>query len=274
MGQTREIRDGMRIGCYFLVGIMLCGLCQSGVRAGETIRLTNGEWPPYLSENLPHYGFASHVVVRAFAEVGVEVEYGFFPWRRALFNARKPAGSDGKQWHGSLVWIKTPERELSFLYSDVIFSEPQTLFYLAEKPLTWKTPADLAGARIGVTLHSAYPSIEALEKKGAVHVEHLGDYQTLLKRLLLRRVDAVVMDNQVGFYFLRAQSPIDQSRVAALDGVLEDKVFHLILNKNWRQSEKYRLLFNEGLGSLKQSGEYAKMNQALASGYYDLLPGD
>ena len=33
--------------------------------ASEEIRLTSGEWAPYLSEHLPHFGFASHVVKEA-----------------------------------------------------------------------------------------------------------------------------------------------------------------------------------------------------------------
>ncbi len=61
--------------------ILLCGGVIN-VRAAETIRLTNGEWQPYLSKDAPHHGFASHIVTEAFALVGVEVEYGFFPWKR------------------------------------------------------------------------------------------------------------------------------------------------------------------------------------------------
>ena len=37
--------------------------------SAKTIRLTNGEWQPYLSKDVPHHGFASHVVTEAFAQV-------------------------------------------------------------------------------------------------------------------------------------------------------------------------------------------------------------
>lgn len=69
-------------------------LFTSVVHGKDTIRITNGEWPPYLSKKLPHYGFASHLITEAFATVNVEVEYGFFPWKRAFRNAQE--GTDRK----------------------------------------------------------------------------------------------------------------------------------------------------------------------------------
>lgn len=46
----------------------------------DTIRLTSFTWQPMFSEDGPHHGFVPHIVAEAFALVGVEVEYGFFPW--------------------------------------------------------------------------------------------------------------------------------------------------------------------------------------------------
>ena len=48
----------------------------------DTIRLTNGDWQPFYSKDAPHHGFVSHIITEAFALVGVETEYGFFPWAR------------------------------------------------------------------------------------------------------------------------------------------------------------------------------------------------
>lgn len=75
------------------------------VYAQESIRLTNGEWPPYLSKDLKHYGVASRIVTEAFDLEGIKVEYGFFPWERALELAKHG------DWDGSLVWFHTPKRE-------------------------------------------------------------------------------------------------------------------------------------------------------------------
>ena len=81
--------------CSFVLATLLAlsSGCSVGALAQtrDTIRLTNGEWQPLMSKNVPHHGIASHVVTEGFALVGVEVEYGFSPWKRAKKLAR-----DGK----------------------------------------------------------------------------------------------------------------------------------------------------------------------------------
>ena len=87
---------------------------SSDVSGPDTIRLTNGEWPPYLSEHLEHYGVVSRIVTEAFALEGVKVEYGFFPWKQAYELA------ESGEWDGSLIWLRTPEREQYFYFSEPI----------------------------------------------------------------------------------------------------------------------------------------------------------
>ncbi|MCP4162741.1 MAG: hypothetical protein GY760_21990 [Deltaproteobacteria bacterium] len=48
---------------YFFIAIVFL----SNTSAEETIRIAVGEWPPYYSESLKHYGPALHVVTEAFA---------------------------------------------------------------------------------------------------------------------------------------------------------------------------------------------------------------
>ncbi len=72
----RRILTCLVASCFLILG---CGVAAA--QTSKTIRLTNG-WQPYLSKDVPHHGFASHIVTEAFALVGVEVEYGFFPWKR------------------------------------------------------------------------------------------------------------------------------------------------------------------------------------------------
>ena len=43
------------------------------------VGLTNGEWPPYTSQNLKNYGVFSPIVSEAFELEGMTVEYTFFP---------------------------------------------------------------------------------------------------------------------------------------------------------------------------------------------------
>lgn len=56
------------------------------------IRSTNGEWPPYLSENLPHYGLASHIISEAFAKKGLPLNMAFSPGPERCCWPKKPNG--------------------------------------------------------------------------------------------------------------------------------------------------------------------------------------
>ena len=77
-------------------------------RAEKAIRLTTGEWAPYISEKLEHFGLVSRIVTEAFALEGVKVEYIFLPWKRAYQEALI-----GK-YDGSAVWTRNSEREKGF----------------------------------------------------------------------------------------------------------------------------------------------------------------
>ena len=72
------------------IALFLLGLFSSA-SAAETIRITNGEWPPFTSERLPDKGPLSRIVAEAFALEGISVEYGYFPWRRAYDYTRERA---------------------------------------------------------------------------------------------------------------------------------------------------------------------------------------
>ena len=86
------------------------------IMAKEEIILSNGEWPPYTSQNLPRGGFFSEIVRVAFDQEGITVKYEYLPWKRAYILTK-----DGT-YKGSLTWAPTKERK-----KDMIFSDPITL---------------------------------------------------------------------------------------------------------------------------------------------------
>lgn len=166
--------------------------------AKEIIRLTNGEWPPYLSANLHQHGYASQIVKEAFAAEDIDVVFGFYPWERAFQYAKK-----GESWHGSLVWVYSDERAKDFYYSDSVISDQAVLFFLKDSPLSWNDFDDLKGKVIGGTRHTKYPLIEKAQKQGILAIDRAGNYDILFKRLLIKRIDAVPQVKHVGKYFLK-----------------------------------------------------------------------
>jgi len=80
---------------------------------GETVRLSTSDYPPYNSEILKHYGLIPRIVTEAFRLEGIDVEYEFFPWKRSYL------ASAAGDFHGTLQWYYSPEREKEHYYSDV-----------------------------------------------------------------------------------------------------------------------------------------------------------
>jgi polar amino acid transport system substrate-binding protein len=149
--------------CLVASWILILGCGVASAQTSKTIRLTNGEWQPYLSEDAPHHGFASHIVTEAFALVGVEVEYGFFPWKRSFKLAKEGT------WDGSVVWVDSDERREYFLYSDPVVPSKMAFFHLKGSDFDWNSYEDLKGIRIGGTLEYAYgKEFDAAEKAGII----------------------------------------------------------------------------------------------------------
>ena len=244
--------------------VWIIALVCSNSWAQDHVRLTNGEWAPYLSEHLPHHGAASHIVKEAFAAVGIETTYGFYPWKRSYKLAR-----EGK-WDGTLVWVYTPERAQDFLYTDVVITEVEYLFHLKEKRLDWEKIEDLKGLSIGATLHTVYPPIEHAESQGLLRIERVGNYDNLYRRLLNRRIDAIPQVSQVGKYYLRTTlSPEDREKITHSKTVLQERRYHVILSKVLEGNKALILLFNKGLAIIRANGTYDAITKALDSGAYD-----
>jgi len=246
------------------------GLVCSPARAAHLVRLTNGEWPPYLSEHLPHYGFASHVVQEAFKSVGVDVKYEFYPWSRAYANALQGEDEDGHVLHGTLVWIKTPEREASFIYSDLVLEDSEVLFYSKDNPVVWLSIEDLRGKVLGGVSSAAYPLLDEAEKDGILTIERAVSYTSLFRRLLSGRVDAVPLVTQVGrFYIQTTLIEEERKRIASYHRVIQRRHYHLLLTKQVEENKALMLLFNKGLAQIRANGIYARLLANLYAHRYD-----
>lgn len=57
------------------IALVLFPLTLYQVKAAEQIYITNGEWPPYLSQRLPNFGLASQIVNEAFSAEQVDVRW-------------------------------------------------------------------------------------------------------------------------------------------------------------------------------------------------------
>lgn len=229
------------------------------ISAAEKITLANGEWAPYLSQELKHYGYLSQIVTEAFAEEGIDVEYAFLPWKRGFEEARQ-----GRH-DGSLVWGYNKERAESFLYSDVVAELGTSLFHQKGKVIKIEKPEDLKNYHIGGVIGYAY-GVEELEREGNVTIDRIGSDVGNYRKLAAGRLDIVLEDTEAGYCVINKYGL--QDKIVASPDILHARNYHLIISKKSPEADKLILAFNKGLKKLKSDGRYQTYLEASRRGEY------
>jgi polar amino acid transport system substrate-binding protein len=253
--------------CYcslFCTLACVLGLFSTSAFAVRNINLTSGEWPPYLSIDLPKGGITAQIVTEAFAQQGINTYYGYYPWKRSFEYARRGFGAANFKWHGSLAWVETEQREQHFWFSDPIVSDNEVLFSLKSKPIHWQQIDDLRGISVGGTNSAVYPTLEKAARNKIITLEKVGDYQSLFERLLYQRIDAVALTRKVALHYMSHKlTDAERHQITYSETILEQRHFRLMLSKQHLENQHYLLQFNRGLEKLKASGRYAELLEKL-----------
>lgn len=250
---------------FLYIALLACAVflvSGSVVCSEELLRLTSGEWPPYMSENMQYLGLGSKIVSEAFVLEGVRVSYGFFPRKRSLFEARLAV-----EWDGSILWFRSPEIEKEFYVSEPVIESKFVFFHLKDRPFEWKTIDDLKKYSIGGTLEYDYgDEFTQAEKEGKIRVERVPNDEQNFKKLLFGRIDISPQDIDVGLFMIKNMKPEEAAKLTYNPTVLRSGPVCLLLSKKNVKNKKYIELFNKGLRKLKDSGEYARILSPVAPG--------
>lgn len=220
------------------------------VIAADTLKLTTGEFPPYISSSSQHLGPLSQIVSLSFEELGYQTLIDVNPWNRALKMA------DKGRVDATYAWSVKADRQAHFLYSKPLFIFEQRAFALSKAQLDVARTASAKSIRLcrpqGYTLqgHS-----QVLMNSGvAVHFSP-PDVATCFNMLKAERVDIVVVDKLEGYSYASKQfKSLDEIKV--LDKVFFKYSNHLLVSKQHPKAEKLIEDFNQGLDNLMASGRY------------------
>ncbi|MGP0174248.1 substrate-binding periplasmic protein [Pseudomonas sp. NCHU5208] len=246
--------------------VLLMLLSFASAQAAETIRLTNGQWPPYLGVELPHKGIASRIVAEAFALEGIDVQWEFHPWARSLKMA-----ADGQR-DGSAIWLPSREREERFYISDPVIETHYQFFHLKEHPFDWHDVEDLRGLRIAATRGYDYgEAFRNAEAAGEVQISHVNSDEQGLRQLLAGRIDLFPLDKVVAFDLLYHRfASAEVQRLSFHPLPLRSDSLHLLLSRRVPGNAERMARFNHGLAQLRRSGKIARylmqINQPLTLG--------
>ena len=233
-----------------LMGLLLAHRLPASM--AETIRITNGEWPPFTSEDLPQRGPLSRIVAESFALEGIRVEYGFFPWKRAYQYAQRGT------WQGSIGWAPTADHLRDFYMSDPVLVLDKALFHLATTPFDWTSIEDLRRWRVGGTAGYSYGAEwDRAVDEGRLTVEEVALDEQNIRKLLLGRIDVAAMEIDVAHYLIRTLlTPEEAASLTHHPKLLMQTPICLVLSRQSQESPARLDRFNRGLRRLKDSGRY------------------
>lgn len=222
----------------------------------SVIRLASGEWIPYTGKDLPGFGCDSAIITEVFKQMGYSVEYGFFPWARAMHFA------ETGEWDGTVDWGDTPEfRQKFYVNAEPISIQEIVFFYRKDQTLEWNSLDDLEGKVIGVTTGYVYDDVfkDQLARGNLIFVEASSD-EANFKKLLAGRIDLFPIERNVGLALLKTRFGFEERNQIVYDTrLLTTFRPHLLLSKAVPRNAELITLFDRRFARLRQSNTYTEL---------------
>lgn len=230
----------------------------------RTMRIAIGEWPPFVSEELEHYGLAARIVTEAFAVSGIDVEYRFYPWKRAYRDT-----TQGYQ-DATAIWTRTPEREDEVLFSEPVLIAEKVFFHLEGTDFDWNGMEDLAHFRVGATRGYGYgDAFDTAVEDGTIPAEYVDSDKQNFAKLLHDRIDVFPMTKAVGYFILNTEFDSGEAAAVTHDPkVVQQAVFHLLFSRSVDKNERMIEIFNHGLEQLREEGKIERYVRQSQQGQY------
>ncbi|MCP3926576.1 MAG: amino acid ABC transporter substrate-binding protein [Desulfobacterales bacterium] len=220
--------------------------------ATEKVVITSNNYEPYTSSKKNGSGFVLDVVREAFKEVGVEVIYEFYPWKRCEFYVLK-----GKAF-AATPYLKTAERQKLYDFSDPITHTYNRFFYNNEKfpnGYNWKKMEDFQEFILGGTL--GYWYIDKFKKAGLTYTLSTENKNFML--LIRKRIDFLVIDELAGYNILINNFKEEAHNISVLKNPLTIGNTSLLISRKYPKSSELREKFNKGLKLIKKKSIYKKL---------------
>jgi len=239
------------------VTLMIIALLFSQLSLAEkVVKLTSLDWPPYSGKNLAEQGASVAVAKAAFAAMGYTLQVDFFPWSRAVSQAK-----DGSSpYAGYFPEYYSDDIAKEFTYSDVMGSGPLGFVEQAAKPVSWNSMDDLKAFRIGVVQDYVNTTeFDSMMAAGQLKTEAVISDKNNLLKVINGRLDLAVIDRNVMDYLFKTDKALTgKAAKANFNGkLLEDKKLYICF-KNNAQGQEMAKIFNEGLKKIDVDAIMAK----------------
>jgi len=223
--------------------------------AAETIALTTGQDnPPFTDRTRADGGTATRLVLAVFHAMGYQTRLDWLPWRRGYSLTK--AGS----YQASFPFLRTPEREQDFLFSDPIFSDATYLWTRPEDRLNADEPAGFKDKILCVPQGFHSPLLVLLNaqiERAEVRVERPDTPEKCVQMLAAGRVDALSGQESEIAVPLRDNGLADKVSHGPVPLMKLD--FHVIFPREAAGSAELLRRFNKILTRMRDDGSYARL---------------
>jgi polar amino acid transport system substrate-binding protein len=250
---------------FSLVFVLMAFNGSAFAAESNVVRITTGEWVPYVSKAYKHYGGLGQLVEEIYKRAGLKVQITFFPWVRG-----HQVLKDGL-WNAGMPYYCSQARLKVFYCSDPIMNGKLVFFHRTRFHFEWKTMQDLKDLNVGATLGYFYGKpFEKAEKEGIFHVFRLPDDKANFENLMRGRTQLFPQDELVGNAMIRNIFPkSDWDKITHSSKPLHTRSLHLVFPRINKRSEKLLAIFNKGLQEMRASGELEGYLKAMRSGVYE-----
>lgn len=225
----------------------------------ETVSIASGEWPPYVSEDLNNEGVVSDIIRSAYASVGLEVDFLYFPWNRSFNLTRRGVH------HATPVWAKNPEREQQFLFTpSPVARQVVAFYYHVDNPVTWEQIWSMdydQAPKIGATLGYHYsPKFTDYDNNNLFRLRRSPSDEDNFRLLLNKEIDVFPINLTVGQEMVKKNfTQQQQQQLAILPQALQVTDLFLMFSKKNPDSERFSQLFEQGLQNIRADGTMDKI---------------
>lgn len=208
----------------------------------KTVKITAGDWPPFIGQKLEGYGVVAQTITQVFALEGYEVTFTFYPWARAYEKAQSG------EYDATAVWMFDEERTQDFYYSDPVSQEQFVFFHHKDLDFEWSEIEDLKGYKLGGGLGYSYGSdLDALIDSKQVTISRVNSPSQNLLRLNHQRIEVYPEERQIGLYNLSQQPEEVQSNITYHPKPFLNNDGFVMFSKQSPRGKELLAIFNQGL---------------------------
>lgn len=246
---------------FKVAALLLCCLFSQSLTAdNETkppLTILSGEWPPYVGESLPSYGFVSQIVAASFAAANQPINYKWLPWTRGEALIKRG------RYFATFPYSKTDLREQDFVFSEPVFYTRTSFFYYKEhnKKIDYTELKDIKHLRIGGI--RGYGYLRELQQ-AKLELYLVNNTMQLIEMLERDRIDLIAINDSVGWYIINHHHTANAAQFDTLDTPINDTHgVHLMISKDFPHALELRAQFNKGLAIIHENGVFQKIVEQL-----------